>query len=227
MPSYYSRHRRTPEYRARHADPVKWESFLRAQPTIGGWILENRNSFGFAASMQQAVMKFGDLTPNQYEAIERCMAHARSRAQVVTVATTLDTQAVRDAIEARQQQGGRKAKIMIAGFEFLLAPEYGKNPGAIYIKDGGTYIGKVARGSTVFQPSRDFDRSRTEALQDACRDPAGAVRRHAEETARLLAEAQAEGRPLSMPCGCCGLTLTDPVSIRRGIGPICAGKWGF
>ena len=32
---------------------------------------------------------------------------------------------------------------------------------------------------------------------------------------------------LSIPCGCCGIMLTNPESIRRGIGPICAGKWGF
>jgi len=28
-------------------------------------------------------------------------------------------------------------------------------------------------------------------------------------------------------CCCCGATLTDPNSIEAGIGPICAGKWGF
>lgn len=27
-------------------------------------------------------------------------------------------------------------------------------------------------------------------------------------------------------CGCCGRELTDPESIRQGIGPICADKFG-
>lgn len=36
-----------------------------------------------------------------------------------------------------------------------------------------------------------------------------------------------EDPTMSIPCGCCGLTLTNPESIARGIGPTCAGKWGF
>jgi hypothetical protein len=28
-------------------------------------------------------------------------------------------------------------------------------------------------------------------------------------------------------CSCCGRELTDPVSIEAGIGPICAGRFGF
>jgi hypothetical protein len=28
-------------------------------------------------------------------------------------------------------------------------------------------------------------------------------------------------------CSCCGRTLSDPVSIERGIGPICAETWGI
>jgi hypothetical protein len=28
-------------------------------------------------------------------------------------------------------------------------------------------------------------------------------------------------------CACCGIELTDPKSIERGIGPICAEKWGL
>lgn len=28
-------------------------------------------------------------------------------------------------------------------------------------------------------------------------------------------------------CGCCGRTLTDPISVRLGIGPICLDRYGF
>ncbi len=28
-------------------------------------------------------------------------------------------------------------------------------------------------------------------------------------------------------CSCCGRDLVDPVSIRAGIGPICAERWGL
>ena len=43
-------------------------------------------------------------------------------------------------------------------------------------------------------------------------DPTGALRAHGLATGS---------------CGCCGIELTDPVSIERGIGPICAQKLGF
>jgi hypothetical protein len=43
-------------------------------------------------------------------------------------------------------------------------------------------------------------------------DPTGALRAHGLATGS---------------CGCCGLELTDPVSVERGIGPICWTKGGF
>jgi hypothetical protein len=54
-------------------------------------------------------------------------------------------------------------------------------------------------------------------------DPAAAVKADAARRAQLLLEDPA----MTIPCGCCGLTLSNPESIARGIGPICAGKWGF
>ena len=40
------------------------------------------------------------------------------------------------------------------------------------------------------------------------------------------AAARVSGKDTGVCC-CCGAELTDPVSIAAGIGPICAGNWGF
>lgn len=42
-----------------------------------------------------------------------------------------------------------------------------------------------------------------------------------------LEEAMVQYGRLTGNCSCCGLTLTNPDSIERGIGPICASKYGF
>jgi hypothetical protein len=41
-----------------------------------------------------------------------------------------------------------------------------------------------------------------------------------------IATLKASGRETGI-CGCCGLPLVDPVSVERGIGPICWAKGGF
>jgi len=235
--SYYTGPRRGQSFGGVTVPPMldfaarQWVAFKEVQPVRAAWIEAKASSFEFAASMHNAVVRFGDLTEKQGAAVDRCAARDAERASqraangqqgASAPALVLAVQNIRDALQARG-----KAKIMLVGFQFSLAPATGSNPGALYVKHNGTYIGKIAQGSDVFQPGRDFDRATFPALQAACQDPAGAVRAHAEETARRLAEAQAAGLPLSLPCGCCGLTLTDPVSVARGIGPICAGRWGF
>lgn len=225
---FYGMARQTPhrerfaQPRTRMPNPANWEAFAALKPAIAAWIVAKKATFDFAASMETAVLTWGDLTEKQQAAVERCMARDAARVSAPRpAATVLAVQNIRDALTARG-----KAKIMVCGFQFKLAPMSGANPGAMYVNHNGTYIGKIATDGT-FHPGRDFDRETLSLLVEACQDPAGAVRRFAEETARRLALAEAEGRPMTLPCGCCGLTLSDPVSVRRGIGPICAGKWGF
>ena len=54
-------------------DP-RWVSFKEVQAAVAAWIEAKADSFDFAASMYSAVIRYGDLTPNQYAAIENCMA---------------------------------------------------------------------------------------------------------------------------------------------------------
>jgi hypothetical protein len=90
-----------------------------------------------------------------------------------------------------------------------LAKATGKNPGAVYVKSrGGEYFGKIVGG-------RYF------ATREA---PADTLAKLLEITVDPMGVAVAHGR-LTGECACCGRELSDPVSIAKGIGPICESKW--
>jgi hypothetical protein len=201
---------------ADHLAELKWLSDTLAR--------RDRLPEGYAtmlADFQTRLLAGHELSDNQMAVIVKGMARSAQWAQErlqkqVEQAVALDVTAIRAALQTRK-------KITIALFTFSLAPSHGNNPGAIYVKDNGAYVGKIARDASTFAPGRDFDQSRLPALVEAMADPAKAVKADAARRAKMLLE----DPTMSIPCGCCGLTLTNPESIARGIGPICAGKWGF
>ena len=170
------------------------------------------------ADFQSRLLGGHTLSDNQMAVIAKGMARSAQWAQerASEQAVALDVTAIRAVLQTRK-------KVMVALFTFSLAPNHGNNPGAIYVKDNGQYVGKIPGGASTFSPGRDFDASRLPALVEAMANPAEAVKADAARRAKLLLE----DPTMSIPCGCCGLTLTNPESIARGIGPICAGKWGF
>ena len=70
------------------------------------------------------------------------------------------------------------------------------------------YLGKVTRKGC---DSRLSDEVKA-VIMDAASDPLSAAIRYGK---------------VSGSCSCCGRELTDPQSIERGIGPICATKFGW
>lgn len=210
----------------------RWVAFREVQPVRAAWIEAKAASFDFAASMFAAVVRFGDLTERQAAAVDRCAARDQDRAQQVSQPRQMLSATfprIRAAFDAVVLGGARKAQITVGNINLSLAPSTGRNAGALYVKDAGIYVGKIVGTASgpVFYPTREAPADLVERLLVIEADPTGAVRDQAARTAAMLAQAQAEGRPISLPCGCCGITLTDPVSIARGIGPICASKWGF
>lgn len=159
---------------------------------------------------QMGVIRKGMERSAQWKA-ERAAKQAQQDA-----GNAIDVTAIREVLQSRR-------KVMVALFTFSLAADTSANPGAIYVKDNGVYVGKIPAGASTFRPGRDFDQSRLPALREAMANPAEAVKADAARRAKALLENPDQ----SIPCGCCGRTLTDPVSVARGIGPWCAGKWGF
>lgn len=106
--------------------------------------------------------------------------------------------------------GLRRPTLRAKRFTFSLASESSRNPGYIYIKISGEYRGKISP-SGAFSP-RDCSSENLAAINEVARDP--------------LAAAVEHGR-LTGNCAICGRALTDPESVARGIGPVCAERFGF
>ena len=108
--------------------------------------------------------------------------------------------------------GLRRPRLTFGAFVVKLAPDNGRNPGALYVTQprGGEYLGKIVDGRFL--------------RAGACTDEAQA------EVVRLIDDPKSAIEAYGMrtgQCAICGLELTNSESIERGIGPICAEKWGF
>lgn len=209
------------EQRAARVERVKAEgveAFAQAYPLVWAWIEAKRERFDFARAMRDAVEKFGSLTEKQLETCERLRLadeernakFAAERAAREAAAPVVEIDRLMAAFDAARESGLKHPKMRFKGFVASPAPATGKNLGAVYLKDGETYLGKIVGGR--FQASRDCDETRRAAIVATMADP--------------LAAAVAYGRRTGS-CSICARELTNAESIERGIGPICAEKFGF
>lgn len=104
----------------------------------------------------------------------------------------------------------KRPKLHLANFVFSLAPKTGKNPGAIYVKQGEIYLGKIVNNE--FTPTFTCDAPTVAKVIEVAASPKDAAEAFGHTTGS---------------CAVCGKTLTNPESKRRGIGPICAAKFGW
>lgn len=212
----------------------KHEPFITAHPAVWAWLKESAPTFDFAASLQSAVLRYGALTPKQLAAAEKCAAKLAAKkvadlpmqnsdltdvfglefdTPVIAAPTpkpTMKTDRLTAAFDAAKAKGLKRPVLRFEQFQASLAPATGRNPGAIYIKANGEYVGKIAANGEFF--SRNCEPELRAAIEAAIADP--------------LAAAIAFGRRTGQ-CSCCGRELTNGESIDRGIGPICADKFGM
>ena len=177
--------------------------FSAEHPAEAAWINANKGANSFAASMADSIANYGHLTPRQLDACTRAAKDAATAAP----APTVETDRLMDAFDKAQANGLQRPKLRFEGFQVSLAPSSGRNAGAIYLKDGETYLGKI-QGARYFA-SRDASPDQQAAIVATMADP--------------LAEAIAFGRRTGRCC-VCGRTLENRESVDRGIGPICAEK---
>jgi hypothetical protein len=189
------------------------EAFKAAQPEIFAWI-QSSGDFPFAIAMLQAVGKYGALTDNQLAACQRCV-DGRKKAQEartasVAAAPVVDVTKIETALSTARANGLKNPKIRVSGFKFSAASPTSANPGAIYVKEGSEYLGKIVGGKVLVVGSCGTERR--DAIVAICVDPKAAAIAHGRMTGS---------------CSCCGRELIDPVSIEKGIGPICEEKFGW
>lgn len=229
----YTVHKTSPEARAANrasaasrkaaAAVAAVDSFMTTYPAVGQWLKAKaaEGSFNFAVSVWAALNKYGHLTDAQLEACARFMAADDARAlakeaKVVEVAKAaesanaiLTTEALDNLMASLKQasaKGLKKPALRFEGFTVTMAGAASKNAGGLYLKDGGVYLGKIVDGKLT----ASWEAKRVDGLLDriaaAMVDPVEAARAYGKRTGH---------------CSCCGRLLTDPVSVEKGIGPIC------
>ena len=95
----------------------------------------------------------------------------------------------------------------------------GSEPGSIVVTSdeayqSNTFYGRIHRDGE-FEGRGEVPEHVQDLLERLQDDPEAVM-----ETA--LTDGQETGT-----CSCCGRKLTDPESVERGVGPVCASKWGF
>lgn len=120
---------------------------------------------------------------------------------------------MRKALEEGVAKSKAKLTLKTKIFSFSLAPKTGRNPESIYVKasDSENYLGKIQTDG-IFYATAHFSRFSILELQAVLSEPLKAALTYGKETGQ---------------CSICHRTLTNPVSIAHGIGPICAGNVGW
>jgi hypothetical protein len=192
------------------------------------WEITKGEGTDFGQSLRQKIGKYGDLTERQLAAVrtnmaKRAAAIEAAAAQRVAPAAKIAVERIEQAFATAAANGLKRLTLRLAtttvvdgketlkrAFTFTPAPATGKNPGAIYVKQGDEYLGKVVAGA--FKCVATCGDERRDEIVAVAGDPAKA--------------AVAYGKVVGA-CAICARELTDPESIARGIGPICAERYAF
>lgn len=131
-----------------------------------------------------------------------------------TAPASYDFSGIVNAIQEAKNNG--KKRIMMRFEDFIVKPS--KYEGKVYIyshekevNQWGTlsnvYLGWITRDNTNLS-----ELALIKKVQDAAKDPYAAAKLYGQNTGT---------------CSCCGLELTNSLSIQLGIGPICREKFGL
>jgi len=200
-----------------------WEGFVKDHPEVAEW-LDRSVNFPFAQSLKKGVLQYGQLTEPQLAAAYSCAAkytkavahNKEAKANAKTVSTSKLEEAFAKASAKADRPGARgvwmKPLHLQSDSKVDLKFTLGTNKwaGMIFVKADENKLGHIQNGKFIrkFQCTDDQEA----AVLDCCNDP--------------LKAAIAYGKAWSS-CAVCNRTLTNDESIERGIGPICAAKFGW
>lgn len=171
-------------------------------------------------SIKEQLDTKGTLSERQVSAIRAIHAKAEAtraarnverQAEQASRTAEVNLSAINSMFDKAIESGLKKLAYRAEGLKLTPAKATSSNPGAIYVTSTeGEYMGKVVGNKFVGMRGIPADiKTKLEAIAE---NPAEAARAYGKATGI---------------CCCCGRELTDPNSIAAGIGPICAGGWGF
>lgn len=174
----------------------------------------------FANSLLQQLDDGRRLTENQIAAAQRSLIkvaernkerHQQNIAKLETKSGDVNISAITALFATATDNDIKRPVFRADGVEISKAPMHGRNAGALYVKsEDDVYLGKIVEGKFIAAGGAQQDT--LAHLKAIAADPTAAAIKYARRTSK---------------CSCCGRVLVDPISIRAGIGPICAENWGL
>ena len=185
-------------------------SFKEENPGLIEALKELTSWNSFAASLVEQFNKRGSLSEKQTgAAVAMLMKLKANKSKNSIMGQSVDLSNV-VAMFNKAHEAIKTPKFRFEDLVISRAPDTGANAGALYVKVDGEYAGKVKEGQWF-------------GLRTAPQDTLSKLQQIAESP---LGSAVAYGRKTGT-CACCGRELTVHASIERGIGPICAERFGL
>lgn len=101
------------------------------------WIIQHAPVNDFARSLDTCLLRTGTLTQPMLDAVRRNLS--------ASVVDTAGVERIVTAFNNALESGLKQPKMYLGDFTFKLATR-GANKGAIFVTEGGAYLGKVAGG---------------------------------------------------------------------------------
>ena len=183
--------------------------FEKANPGLIDALREVVSWNSFAASLVEQFDDRGSLSEKQTGAAVAMLMDIKAKKAERAEAPTVDLSNV-VAMFNKAHEAIKTPKFRFEDLVISRAPDHGVNAGALYVKIDGGYAGKVKDGK--FFGLKTAPDGILSKLEQISKDP--------------LSSAVAFGKKTGN-CSMCNRDLTRHDSIERGVGPICAEKWGL
>jgi len=197
------------QQKARLMAPENKAKFNEANPGLIEALKELASWNSFAASLVEQFSDRGSLSDKQTGAAVAMLMKVKANKANKPEAPSVDLSNI-VAIFDKAHEAIKTPKFRFEDLVISRAPDAGANAGALYVKVDGEYMGKVKEGK--FFGIRFTPEDTLSKLKQIAESP--------------LSAAVAYGRRTGA-CACCGRELTVHASIERGIGPICAERFGL
>jgi hypothetical protein len=197
------------QQKARLMAPENKAKFNEANPGLIDALKELTSWNSFAASLVEQFDDRGSLSDKQTGAAVAMLMKVKANKANKPEAPSVDLSNV-VAMFNKAHEAIKTPKFRFEDLVISRAPDTGANAGALYVKVDGDYMDKVKEGK--FFGIRFTPEDTLSKLQKIAESP--------------LSAAVAYGRRTGA-CACCGRELTVHASIERGIGPICAERFGL
>jgi|GEM_PF-1834896 len=217
-------HGKTPRSKSTSFTPLaRMTELLERDEDAGRWILAQKDKNSFAQSLyEQSVIKGYVLSEKQIAAAKRGYDKDMRQETVSTLPETF-FKGILDLMEGARAGKGKKEglkfpAIRFGGMKIYYSTRRPNDPDlAVYRTEGEVgFLGKITTPDGKFQPYI-WRNGKIPATQ-ADLDKLAKLEGNPEE------QLAAEGKRLGI-CMICNAELSNPESVERGIGPICAGRF--